>query len=42
MTRAPASAPALFAVLCIVWGTSWIAMKLALAEVPPFSFTVAR
>jgi len=37
-----ASAPALFAVLCIVWGTSWIAMKLALAEVPPFSFTVAR
>ncbi len=42
MTRAPASAPALFAMLCIVWGTSWIAMKLALAEVPPFSFTVAR
>ena len=42
MTRAPASAPVLFAMLCIVWGTSWIAMKLALAEVPPFSFTVAR
>ena len=42
MTRAPASAPALFAMLCIVWGTSWIAMKLALAEVPPFSFTVVR
>ena len=42
MTRVPASAPALFAMLCIGWGTSWIAMKLALAEVPPFSFTVAR
>jgi drug/metabolite transporter (DMT)-like permease len=36
------SAPVLFALLCIAWGTSWIAMKLALAEVPPFSFTVAR
>ena len=42
VTRAPASAPVLFAMLCIVWGTSWIAMKLALAEVPPFTFTVAR
>jgi drug/metabolite transporter (DMT)-like permease len=37
-----ASAPVLFAVLCIAWGTSWIAMKLALADVPPFTFTVAR
>lgn len=36
------SAPVLFVVLCIVWGTSWIAMKLALAEVPPLTFTVAR
>ncbi len=42
VTSPRASAPVLFAVLCIVWGTSWIAMKLALAEVPPFTFTVAR
>jgi drug/metabolite transporter (DMT)-like permease len=42
VTPARASAPVLFAVLCVVWGTSWIAMKLALAEVPPFTFTVAR
>jgi drug/metabolite transporter (DMT)-like permease len=39
----PFASPAmLFAVLCVAWGTSWIAMKLALAEVPPFAFTVAR
>ncbi len=42
MTSPRASAPFLFAVLCIAWGTSWIAMKLALADVPPFTFTVAR
>jgi drug/metabolite transporter (DMT)-like permease len=42
VTPSRASAPVLFAVLCIAWGTSWIAMKLALAEVPPFTFTVAR
>ena len=42
MTPPRAAAPVLFAVLCVVWGTSWIAMKLALAEVPPFTFTVAR
>jgi len=33
---------AMFAALCVVWGTSWIAMKLALAEVPPLTFTVVR
>jgi len=37
-----ASAPLLFALLCIVWGASWLAMKVAMAEIPPFTFSVAR
>lgn len=28
--------------LCIVWGTTWIFIKLGLADLPPFSFAAAR
>src|ERR1700735_5606460 len=34
--------PALFAVLCFVWGTTWLAMKVGIAAVPPGVFAGTR
>ncbi|HJS86951.1 MAG TPA: EamA family transporter, partial [Acetobacteraceae bacterium] len=47
---APAAAPrgisaherALFGVLCFVWGTTWLAMKVGIATVPPGFFAGTR
>ncbi len=47
---APAAAPrpvvaherAMFAVLCFVWGTTWLAMKVGIATVPPGFFAGTR
>jgi drug/metabolite transporter (DMT)-like permease len=47
---APATAPgrvvaherAMFAVLCFVWGTTWLAMKVGIATVPPGFFAGTR
>lgn len=36
-----AKARALLIVLCIGWGTTWVTMKMALDEIPPFSMRVA-
>ncbi len=33
---------ALFAVLCFVWGTTWLAMKIGIAVVPPGVFAGTR
>jgi hypothetical protein len=33
---------ALFAVLCFVWGTTWLAMKVGIAVVPPGVFAGTR
>src|SRR6202042_1092810 len=33
---------ALFAVLCFVWGTTWLAMKVGIAAVPPGVFAGTR
>ena len=33
---------ALFAVLCFVWGTTWLAMKVGIASVPPGVFAGTR
>ncbi|MEJ0016703.1 MAG: DMT family transporter [Acetobacteraceae bacterium] len=33
---------ALFGVLCLVWGTTWLAMKVGIAEVPPGVFAGTR
>jgi drug/metabolite transporter (DMT)-like permease len=33
---------ALFAVLCFVWGTTWLAMKIGIAAVPPGVFAGTR
>jgi drug/metabolite transporter (DMT)-like permease len=33
---------ALFAVLCFVWGTTWLAMKIGIATVPPGVFAGTR
>ena len=32
----------LFVVLCLVWGANWLAVKVALFDVPPFAFAAAR
>ena len=32
----------LFALLCLLWGTGWLAVKLSLASAPPFAFAAAR
>lgn len=32
----------LFAVLCVVWGTTWLAMKVGIATVPPGLFSGTR
>jgi drug/metabolite transporter (DMT)-like permease len=32
----------LFALLCFVWGTSWLAVKVGVAEAPAFVFTTVR
>src|ERR1700751_824356 len=33
---------ALFAVLCFVWGTTWLGMKVGIAVVPPGVFASTR
>ena len=33
---------ALFAFLCFVWGTTWLAMKVGIATVPPGIFAGSR
>ncbi|MFO1060079.1 MAG: EamA family transporter [Dongiaceae bacterium] len=37
----PAS-PALFALLCLVWGSTWLSLKLGVMAVPPLTFVAAR
>jgi drug/metabolite transporter (DMT)-like permease len=32
----------LFALLCLLWGSNWLVLKLALASAPPFAFAAAR
>jgi drug/metabolite transporter (DMT)-like permease len=32
----------LFAVMCVIWGFTWIAIKTGVAQVPPFFFAGAR
>ena len=36
-----AKARLLLVVLCIGWGTTWVTMRMALEEIPPFSMRVA-
>jgi len=38
----PARQRAMFAVLCFVWGTTWLAMKVGIATVPPGLFAGTR
>ncbi|HEX4883764.1 MAG TPA: EamA family transporter [Casimicrobiaceae bacterium] len=33
---------ALFAVLCLLWGSNWLWLKLAVADAPPLAFAAAR
>ncbi len=33
---------AMFAILCFVWGTTWLAMKVGIATVPPGFFAGTR
>jgi drug/metabolite transporter (DMT)-like permease len=33
---------ALFTVLCLVWGSTWLSLKLGVALVPPLTFAAAR
>lgn len=47
VTFRPAVSPAarrrvLLAVLCFVWGTTWLAMKVGIAVVPPGVFAGTR
>lgn len=37
-----AALPVLFALVCIIWGTTWLAMKLGVAVVPPVFFGGTR
>ena len=32
----------LFAIMCTIWGSTWIAIRLGVAEIPPFSFAALR
>lgn len=32
----------LFGALCVFWGANWLAMKVAVAEVPPITFSAVR
>jgi drug/metabolite transporter (DMT)-like permease len=32
----------LFALLCLVWGSTWLSLKIGVATVPPLTFTAAR
>ena len=36
-----AKARLLLIVLCIGWGTTWVTMRMALEQIPPFSMRVA-
>jgi hypothetical protein len=39
MTLSPAARQrAMFLILCFVWGTTWLAMKVGIATVPPGVF----
>lgn len=31
-----------WAVLCLIWGTTWLFIKVGLGEIPPFTFAMAR
>ncbi len=43
MTFSPAARQrAMFAILCFVWGTTWLAMKVGIATVPPGVFAGTR
>jgi len=43
MTLSPAARQrAMFAILCFVWGTTWLAMKVGIATVPPGVFAGSR
>ena len=33
---------ALFALLCVCWGTNWLAVKVAVTQVSPLTFTTVR
>ena len=32
----------LFALMCLIWGATWLAMKFAVASVPPIFFAGTR
>ena len=32
----------LFVVLCVVWGSNWLAVKLAIVDAPPLAFATVR
>jgi hypothetical protein len=36
-----AKARLLLIVLCLGWGTTWVTMRMALEQIPPFSMRVA-
>src|SRR4051812_47752445 len=33
---------ALFVILCVIWGTTWIATKAGISDVPPLLFAATR
>lgn len=40
MTHVPPGA--LFAVLCLAWGSQWLALKIGVADLPPLAFAAVR
>src|SRR3977135_2854537 len=40
--RTRAAAIAAFVALCIIWSSTWLAIKLGLRDLPPISFVVLR
>ena len=33
---------ALYALLCLIWGSTWLGIKLGLRDLPPITFAAAR
>jgi drug/metabolite transporter (DMT)-like permease len=40
--RTPGSGALLFTLLCLVWGSTWLSLKVGISTVPPLIFTAAR
>ncbi|MDE2509592.1 MAG: hypothetical protein KGL74_00595, partial [Elusimicrobia bacterium] len=36
MTRGGPWVPALYALICLIWGSTWLVIKVGLVGVPPF------